>query len=327
MRMRVTLGCGFLVVMLLSGLTDGTLRSGQRGVAAAATKDDGAPVAAQETLGTRPWPQLPAAPLGMVSGAATPILPSPSRVLEVDFASKTLGRSVRYDIYLPAGYDSDPARRYPVLYYLHGIGGDPREWLGYGLRETADQLMGSGAIRPFLIVLPEGDQGYWVDQVNGGPQWATYVANDVVAAIDGTYRTIADRQDRAIGGLSMGAHGALQIALNHPDVFSIVGAHSPSFRPRQDLPAYFGDDSDVALRDPFALLAAHPDIARTLTIWLDFGDHDPYRDKQSQFEQQLTDEGIPHQFHLWQGNHDGAYWSGHLNDYLRFYAASFPAAR
>lgn len=315
---------GPLVLILLSGTTIGVLGIGDvDGVAAA--KEIAGTANGYGTMMTTSLPQLTIAPLTTPAIAATPTMASPSRLLEVELVSKTLGRTVKYYVYLPAGYDSNPTMRYPVLYYLHGIGGDPREWLGYGVREAADELMGSGAIQPFLIVLPQGDQGYWVDQVDGGPQWATYVAKDVVAEVDSKYRTLPDRQDRAIGGLSMGAHGALQIAMNHPDVFSIVGAHSPSFRPRQDIPAYFGNDQQLAERDPIALTAAHPDIARTLTIWIDAGDQDPYREKQLQLEQQLTAEGIPHQYHSWPGNHDGFYWAGHINDYLRYYGASFPA--
>ena len=324
LHVRTLQHCLLLVLIASSGIAIGVLSVGNVGGVAAAREYAGTTDGLKTMVMTQ-LPQLTIAPLTTPSVAATPTTPSPSRLLEVDWVSKTLGRTVKYYVYLPAGYDADQARRYPVLYYLHGIGGDPREWLGYGVREAADELMGSGAVQPFLIVLPQGDQGYWVDQVNGGPQWATYVATDLVAEIDAKYRTYADRQDRAIGGLSMGAHGALQIAMNHADIFGIVGAHSPSFRPRQDIPAYFGNDAQLAERDPIALVAAHPDIARTLTIWLDYGDQDPYRDSQLKLEQELTSEGIPHQYHPWQGNHDGFYWAGHINDYLRYYTAAFPA--
>jgi enterochelin esterase-like enzyme len=234
---------------------------------------------------------------------------------------------MRYYVLLPQGYDDNQAARYPVLYYLHGMSGDPNEWLRYGVQEAAASLMGDGTVLPFIIVLPEGDQGYWVDQVNGGPQYATYVARDVVAEIDAHYRTLPQRQYRAIGGLSMGAHGALQIALNHPDVFSIVGAHSPSFRTGADIPAYFGTGADLAQRDPLQLVVAHPDIARTLTIWLDYGPDDYFVQGQNQLEQELVAEGIPHEFHQYPGGHTTEYWSAHVGDYLHFYSASFANAR
>ena len=89
--------------------------------------------------------------------------PSPSRVGERFFASPVLGRSRHYHVYLPAGYDDDPSVRYPTLYLLHEIGGNADEWLRYGVREAANSLMGDGAIHPFIIALPHGEQGYWVD--------------------------------------------------------------------------------------------------------------------------------------------------------------------
>lgn len=251
--------------------------------------------------------------------------PSPSRVEERFFVSGTLGRTMHYYVYLPAGYDDDTTVRYPTLYLLHGIGGNADEWLGYGVREAADTLMGDGTIHPFIIALPHGEQGYWIDQVGGGPQWATYVANDVVPELDTQYRTLPDRENRAIGGLSMGAHGALQIALNHPDTFGIVGAHSPSFRPRAEVPAYFGNDAEFAQRDPTQLVAAHPEVARRLKIWLDFGVQDGFRAGQLLFEQALVDNGIPHEFHEGEGDHSNIYWTAHLGEYLHFYDASFAA--
>ena len=117
--------------------------------------------------------------------------------------------------------------------------------------------MGDGSIRPFILVLPHGEQGYWVDQV-GGPQWSTYLVKDVVPEIDKHYRTKADQADRAIGGFSMGAHGALQIPINFPGVFSIVGANSPSFRPRAEVQSYFGNDAPVRAARPGPTLRGAP---------------------------------------------------------------------
>src|SRR5207247_1885175 len=145
------------------------------------------------------------------------------------------------------GYDSSTAARFPALYMLHGIGtgtgGSDSEWYAYGLLERADQLMRAGEMPPFLIVLPQGDGGYWVDQADGGPRWGTYTARDVVGEIDGHFRTAADRAHRAIGGLSMGADGALQLAMRYPDVFGAAGADSPTLRACRDAPPFFGDEA------------------------------------------------------------------------------------
>src|ERR1700730_8916472 len=89
------------------------------------------------------------------SATATPAAaPSPSRVESDNFFSPALGQTMPYFVYLPNGYDSSSPTRYPVLYMLHGSGGSNTEWQGYGLFSTADQLIGSGATAPVIIVLP-----------------------------------------------------------------------------------------------------------------------------------------------------------------------------
>src|SRR5881628_2559959 len=156
------------------------------------------------------------------------VYPSQARIEERSFRSPTLDRTMPYFIYVPPGYDSS-GQRYPTLYMLHGLGGSNTEWKGYNLLGAADDLIKAGTIPPMLIVLPQGDQSYWFDPANG-PRWGQYAARDVVDEIDAHWRTLADRDHRAIGGLSMGAQGALQLAMLYPDVFGIVGAHSPTLR-------------------------------------------------------------------------------------------------
>src|SRR5437867_3133913 len=148
-------------------------------------------------------------------------------VRTVTFKSLALGRAMPYSISLPPGYA--PSKRvYPVLYMLHGMSGTNDEWREYGIFDAADRMIRSGEIRPLIIVLPQGDKAYWVDHALPTDQeaWGRYMAKDVVADVDARYRTVADLAHRAIGGVSMGAHGAVQLALNYPDTFSIVGAHS-----------------------------------------------------------------------------------------------------
>src|SRR4051794_30148400 len=172
-------------------------------------------------------------------------------VLDVAFQSAALDRDLGYLVWQPPGYGADPVRRYPVLYLLHGIGGDNREWLGYGVDAAATCLLAAGCIQPFLIVLPQGDEAYWLNHADG-PRWGDAIADDLVAHVDATYRTIPERASRAVGGLSMGGHGALQLAFNHPDVFGVAGAHSPTLRPRAEAPYYFADAPTFAKVDPLA---------------------------------------------------------------------------
>jgi enterochelin esterase-like enzyme len=253
--------------------------------------------------------------------AATSLAASP-HVVQAQLSSDAVGQTLPYLVYLPPGYDSDSAARYPVLYMLHGLGGSDSEWYSDGMFDTADRLIRSGEIQPLIIVLPEGEQAYWMDHANGGPKWGRYVAHDLVAEIDGRYRTLGDRPHRAIGGMSMGGHGALQLAMNNPDVFSVVGAHSFALRRHDTAPPYFGDQAYFDAHDPVALFKSQPATARSFTLWLDVGTDDSWRPADEAFHNQLTDEGITHAWHEYSGGHEDAYWSAHTADYLRFYATA-----
>jgi enterochelin esterase-like enzyme len=254
--------------------------------------------------------------------------PGPGRAEEGTFYSAALKRTMRYVVYLPAAYD-DTTARFSTLYMLHGGSGELTEWVDYGLFSTADELIREGSIAPMIIVLPEGDQEYWVDHVvdastgANGEKWGTYTAKDVVTTIDARYRTIANAQHRAIGGLSMGGHGAIQLALNFPGTWSIVGAHSPSLRPEADAPTYLGKGAQFAARDPYALIAAKPTVARAITWWIDTGDVDPWRAQAMAISDELTSLGIADEWHEYSGDHSAAYWSAHTRDYLAFYANAF----
>jgi len=268
------------------------------------------------------------------AGAAEPIggaLRQTSSVESHIFWSPTLGRQMPYFVYLPPGYAAGD-QRYPVVYMLHGMGGSNTEWRGYGLFDAADALMRAREIRPFVIVLPQGDQGDWVDQANG-PQWATYLSKDVVGEVDRSYRTEADREHRAVGGLSMGATGALVTAMRFPDVFGVVGAHTPTPRDWNgeveylgpEMAAdYYGDPTRFAEENPADLFRELPAVAASLRIWLDAGDQDvDWLPAVEALHDQLDAEGIAHSWHVLPGHHNGDdYWGPHSKEYLRFYAAA-----
>lgn len=267
--------------------------------------------------------------------AASPASLERSRTEFILFRSQALSRPMHYLVYEPAGYDTHPGQRYPVLYLLHGLGagfggpsGYETEWPGYGVLTSADVLIASSAIRPLLIVMPEGDQSYWMDAANGGPAYGTYVADDLVREIDGRFRTVSDRASRAIGGLSMGGFGALSLAILRSDEFGTAGAHSPSLPRREQGPPFFGDASYFGSHDPVQLLRDRPDTARTLNLWLDVSEQDPlWKTSVEGLHQQLVSEGIPHAWREWAGNHDGVYWNAHMDNYLRYYNAALSGFR
>ena len=243
-----------------------------------------------------------------------------STVGEVSFYSAALDREMSYFVYLPRGYWADVCR-YPVLYMLHGAGegGSKDEWPSYGLFDDLDELIASGEIHPLVGVLPQGDLGYWVNWANGGPRWGDYVAMDLREEVDAKYRTIPNAAHRAIGGLSMGAAGALQLAFNHPDVFGVVGAHSPSLHLDDGTFAEtYGWGSAFAQREPIYLAATAPGL-EDLKIWIDAGEDDPWLARDELLHENLMARGIVHQWRILPGTHDVYYWIDDLPLYLRFY--------
>jgi enterochelin esterase-like enzyme/uncharacterized membrane protein len=237
---------------------------------------------------------------------------------EVFFYSPSLDRDMSYYVYLPPGYGTE-SRRYPVLYMLHGGGGSKDEWPAYGLVNDVDQSIASKDIAPLIIILPQGDEGYWVNWANGGPRWGDYLARDVRRQVDSTYRTLPDAAHRAIGGLSMGGSGALQLGFNHPDIFGIVGAHSPSLHVDDNtFSQIYGMGVDFAQREPIDLAADAPNID-SLKIWIDAGQDDPWLDRDEMLEDNLDKRGIAHNWNILDGGHNGEYWIQNLPLYLRFY--------
>lgn len=275
-----------------------------------------------------PSASVSGAAAGTASVSATPRSLGKGRVETGALRSNVLNRSEPYSVYLPPGYDADPATRYPAAYVLHGGSGTNREWIDYGLLAAADRLMGSGAIPPFIIVLPSGEQEYWVDHVidrstgANGEKWGTYTAREVVPAIDARYRTVAAPAGRALGGLSMGGHAAMQLPLNFPGIWSVIAATSPSLRPQGDAPTYLGFGAEFAARDPLALIGAKPEVARSYTWWIDVGTVDPWLTQVTTIHDKLGALGIAHEWHTFAGDHSAAYWSAHVEDYLRYYAGA-----
>jgi enterochelin esterase-like enzyme len=267
-----------------------------------------------------PTPESTAVPVA----AAEPIL---GTLQDDRLPSPIIGQELPYRVYLPPDYQSNPSRRYPTLYMLHGAGGNYTEWSDSFLPERLDQMIRGGEIQPLILILPD-DTGdgptYWANWSNGGPQWADYIIQDVVGAIDKRYRTIPSGGSRAIGGLSMGGLGALHIAMRRPDVFAVVGAHSPSIRVERDPTLWFLAGDNWNEHDPIWLAQNAPDIEQ-LHIWLDAGDADIWLDNISVLHRALLNRGVQHEWHVFPGEHEAEYWIQHVPDYLRFYAGALEA--
>jgi S-formylglutathione hydrolase FrmB len=166
----------------------------------------------------------------------------------------------RVTVYLPAGYDAQPSRRYPVLYYLHGFAwSDSLLFHADGLGELLDQAIAAGQIRPLIVVAPNEQtlyQGsFYQNSATNGP-WADFTARELVSFIDKTYRTLSKPASRGLAGHSMGGNGTLRLALLYPGQYAAAYALSPGFvaphaewmvgRPGQDRAARATQRADVA---------------------------------------------------------------------------------
>ncbi len=260
--------------------------------------------------------------------------------LDRTFQSASLQMEREVIIYLPPGYDATPQRRYPVLYLLHGYGGftlkNTTEWESWGLEGVVQDAIVKGAARPMIVVqpldfMPDGQCSLFFNHGPGTDEkaWGDYIWKDVVAYVDSNFRTITNRESRAIGGFSFGGQGALSLSLLHPEVFAVVGAHSPSLRGTDGSIPFINDWNYFNQYDPIWLVQ-NKDTWKQLTLWMDVAASDAnVRDcgKGSDrcveaFHALLTQRSIPHEWHdQWPGVHDGNYWMAHTPDYLAWYSS------
>jgi enterochelin esterase-like enzyme len=148
-----------------------------------------------------------------------------SEIRQEAVASPNLGRDFPYLIYLPDGFDV--SRRYPVLYLLHGAGGDQNTWVQRGMIQAkVDKLIAAGTIPPALIVMPGCPECWWVD--GGKDKTETAFWSDLVPAVAQRYPTIENRSGLLMAGVSAGGYGAVRFALKYPGRVGAIAAFSPA---------------------------------------------------------------------------------------------------
>jgi enterochelin esterase-like enzyme len=195
-----------------------------------------------------------------------------------------------------------------------------------------DQLILSGRVQPMILVMPSGNDNpavgsgsYWFNHApppaSDGKRWGDYICQDLVTYIDSKYRTLPRRESRAIGGLSAGGQGALTHAFTRPEIFSVIGAHSPSFRQADGSLPEFGDPAYYNQYDP-VWLVQNTQTWRQLKIWIDDGDADTeWGSAIRDYHDLLTSLGIPHDWHVFPGAHAPAYWQANASTYLQWYSS------
>jgi enterochelin esterase-like enzyme len=208
-----------------------------------------------------------------------------------------------FRIYLPPCYDQQLNRRYPVLYLFHGQGFLADQWDRIGVDETADELIAEREIPPLIVVMPH-EIG---SEPPTGSKFAQAIVEDFIPYVDATYRTLPDRSNRAVGGLSRGGGWAVHFGISEWELFGALGAHSPGIFRADDL--YIRKWLDNIPK------ASYP------RIYIDIGDRDlpEILDSATWLEQLLNKKDIPHEWHFFSGYHNEEYWRAHLDSYLHWY--------
>ena len=239
-------------------------------------------------------------------GYKTPRAGAPTGKLEnFEYDSKATGTRRKALVYVPAGYS--PGKKYPVLYLLHGIGGDEREWLNASSANVIlDNLLADGKAVPMIVVLPNG-RAMADDRAGGNvftPEKVAAFANfehdlleNLIPAVQEKYSTATDREHRALAGLSMGGGQTLNFGLAHLDTFAWIGAFSSA--PNTKPPAKLVPDPAAAR-------------AQLKLLYLSCGNKDGLINFSQGVHRYLKEHDVPHLWNVDDHGHDGETWGSNL---------------
>jgi len=252
--------------------------------------------------------------------------------------SHILGQVVHYCVMLPPGYDAaaPSGKKFPVLYFLHGLGDNEQTLFKAGGWGLIQDLRQQNRIVDFLIVAPEGKASFFINSADGRVRYSDFFRLEFIPYIEGRYAIRRERKARGISGVSMGGYGALRFAFAYPQLFGSVSAQSPALI--EDAPArtslarylgpVFGNPIDAAhwkANDPLHPAQINKLRLRATAIYFNCGRDDEYGFEHGAqaLHRELTSKGIPHQYHLYPGNHSSDYFLAHLAETMQFHSQAF----
>jgi len=238
------------------------------------------------------------------------------------YNSNGLNMDRRLTIYTPPGYENSDTK-YPVLYLLHGAGGDEEAWMALGrTSQIMDNLLAEGKATPMIVVMPnanvtldaapgEGSDGHFKPQFMAPKTMdGTYEANfmEIINFVESNYRVQADKAHRAIAGLSMGGYHAMHISRFYPNTFDYVGLFSAAIMPRNDATGKVYDDIDGTLMkqkgNGYSL------------YWIAIGKTDFLFDANKEFRKKLDEMGMPYSYTETDGGHIWRNWRIYLSEFV-----------
>jgi len=247
-------------------------------------------------------------PAATATPSVTPCGLDAGQLESINLPSEYLADGLTAQIYTPPCYNPAAGEAYPVLYMLHGQTYDAGQWPRLGLTDAADQFIGSGEIQPLIMVFPLEVNTFADTGVSG---FDKALVNELIPWVDANYTTCVERACRAIGGLSRGSAWAFMIGMKNWHLFGSIAMHSPTpfYETSASLPTW---------------LASIPKGEQP-RLRLDWGKYDYYRSLAAKLDERLTELNVPHETVINDGQHDEKYWSAHVEEYLRWYAAGFTA--
>lgn len=242
--------------------------------------------------------------------------------------SAAMKKNIPAVVVTPEGYA--PETSFPVVYLLHGFGGSFRDWIVRvpSLKAAADHY-------GLILVCPDGDRSWYMDSpADPAFQYETFTAGELVRWIDQRYRTIKSPAGRAITGLSMGGHGALYLALRHPDVFGAGGSMSGGvdlrpFPTKWDLAKRLGPYAEQPGRweQHSVINLVHLLVPGRLRLIIDCGTEDFFFTVNRNLHEKLLERNIPHDFIVRPGAHNWGYWESAVDYQILFFFKYFQEAK
>ncbi len=269
-------------------------------------------------LPTQPLPTSTDAPRPTDTPVPSPTVPpctdNEGLLFDSSFSSDITGDDINFRIYLPPCF-YESGRRFPYVLLLHGSGSDQTQWSDdVGVHTTLEDALDSPNIAPMVLIMPEGGTTQEANFFTGGESWEDIIVTELIPGLERDFCLWNESAGRAIGGISRGGFWAMSIALRNPGLFDAVGGHSPAFF----------EDNAPASHNPLDLAAvASPSIP--LRIYLDVARADNAAENVGLFSTSLNSRGVAHTYAVSPtGEHNAAYWSSQVLDYLEFYSASWP---